>query len=72
MGEMHMPFPLKDGLDLEGFAIGDAITLTFEVRYDPDTDVPIMIQASNLEALSDDVALVIDPAESTDDAATQK
>lgn len=34
MNAMTMPFPPAPGLSLDGLAIGDAIELTFEVRWD--------------------------------------
>lgn len=69
MGEMHMPFPVKDGVSLEGFNIGDAISLTFEVRYDPETQIPVMIQATRLERLPEGTQLIF---ESDDDSSVQE
>lgn len=60
MGEMHMPFPIKDGVSLDEFEVGDAITLTFEVRYDPETQIPVMIQATRLRALPEGTLLVFE------------
>lgn len=60
MGAMHMPFPVKDGVSLDGFEVGQAIRLTFEVRYDPETQLPAMTQAIQLEPLPEDVRLSID------------
>lgn len=60
MGEMQMPFPLKEGLTLDEYEIGQAVTLTFEVRYDPETQIPIMVQASRLEPLPAETILVFE------------
>lgn len=34
MNEMVMPFPPAAGLSLDGFAVGDNVEFTFEVRWD--------------------------------------
>ncbi len=34
MNEMTMPFPLVEGVSLEGVAVGDPVEVTFEVEYD--------------------------------------
>lgn len=33
MDAMTMPFPPAEGLDLDGFAVGDKVTVTFEVTW---------------------------------------
>lgn len=53
MDSMNMPFPVAEGLDVSGLAIGDRILLTFEVEWDG--DVPY--QATKIEPLPDDVVL---------------
>lgn len=35
MNTMTMPFPLGDGVSLDGMQVGDIVELTFEVEYDP-------------------------------------
>ncbi len=38
MHSMTMPFPLAQGVELEGFATKDAVELTFEVRWNARRD----------------------------------
>ena len=33
MNEMTMGFPVAEGVSLEGFAVGDSVQFTFEVRW---------------------------------------
>jgi len=40
MGSMTMPFPLAEGLSLDGFAVGDKIEFTLEVNWDPEATPP--------------------------------
>lgn len=62
MGAMTMPFPsIKPDVSLDGFAVGDAISLTFEVEYDPVTRTPAGVVVTAADALPDDVELAIDP-----------
>ena len=35
MGSMEMPFPLAAGVSLDGFKVGDRVTLTFAVWRSP-------------------------------------
>jgi Cu/Ag efflux protein CusF len=37
MGAMTMPFPLAEGVSLEGLSVGDEVSLTFEVQFEPST-----------------------------------
>ena len=37
MNAMIMPFPLAEGLSLEGFEPGDKVEMTFEMRFKPKT-----------------------------------
>jgi len=41
MAEMQMPFPLAEGVSIEGLAIGDKIEFTFEVRWDRSRTPPL-------------------------------
>jgi len=60
MDSMNMPFPVADGVDLAGLAVGDKVWMTFEVDWDG--EVPY--QATKIDKLPADVELVFDrPAE---------
>ena len=37
MNAMIMPFPLAEGVSLEGFEPGDKVEMTFEMRFKPKT-----------------------------------
>lgn len=37
MNAMEMPFPVGEGVSLEGVAVGDKVLLTFEVQFQPST-----------------------------------
>jgi len=39
MESMTMPFPVAEGVSLEGLSPGDKIEFTFETRYAPDTQL---------------------------------
>lgn len=39
MDSMTMPFPVGEGVSLEGLSTGDKIEFTFETRYAPDTQL---------------------------------
>lgn len=41
MTEMQMPFPLAEGVSIEGLAIGDKLSFTFEVRWDRSRTPPL-------------------------------
>jgi hypothetical protein len=53
MDSMNMPFPVAEGLDLSGIAVGDKVHMTFEVEWEG--DVPY--QATQLEKLPEDAEL---------------
>ncbi|MEM8739265.1 MAG: copper-binding protein [Planctomycetota bacterium] len=54
MSAMTMPFPPAPTLDLEGFAVGDKVLVTFAVNWDADN----VWQATGLEKLPHDTPLV--------------
>ncbi|MFG0257082.1 MAG: hypothetical protein ACF8GE_04185 [Phycisphaerales bacterium JB043] len=60
MNEMTMPFPLAEGLSLEGYFVDDVIELTFEVHHDPETGINQGYEAVSLTRLSPDTQLVFD------------
>jgi Cu/Ag efflux protein CusF len=37
MGAMTMPFPLAEGVSVDGLSVGDKVSLTFEVQFEPST-----------------------------------
>ena len=37
MGAMTMPFPIAEGVSLDGLSVGDKVSLTFEVQFEPST-----------------------------------
>jgi Cu/Ag efflux protein CusF len=37
MNAMEMPFPVGEGVSLDGIAVGDKVILTFEVQFQPST-----------------------------------
>ena len=41
MAEMKMPFPVADGVSLDGIHVGDKIEMTFEVTWEPRTNLRI-------------------------------
>ncbi|MCW5776828.1 MAG: copper-binding protein [Phycisphaeraceae bacterium] len=41
MAEMQMPFPLAEGVSIEGLGIGDKVSFTFEVRWDRSRTPPL-------------------------------
>jgi len=61
MDEMQMPFPtIAHGVSLEGLEIGTAVSMVFEVEYDPETKTPMTIRVLRIQALSPDTKLTID------------
>lgn len=57
MRAMVMPFPVADGLSLDGLAPGAKVTLTFEVEYDPDSGMILGYRAIAIEPLDPATAL---------------
>ena len=60
MPAMHMPFPIQDGVSLESIKVGDPVTLTFEVEYDPQSKTPVDMYVTQIVALPDDTVLILD------------
>ena len=58
MDSMNMPFPVADGVDLAGLAVGDKVRLTFEVDWQG--DVPY--RATKIERLPADAELTFGKA----------
>jgi Cu/Ag efflux protein CusF len=54
MDEMTMGFPPAEGLDLDGFAVGDKVEVTFEVDWSPTRRG---YRATDLKQLADDLPL---------------
>ncbi len=57
MNTMTMPFPLKDGLALDGIAVGDKVEITFEVIYDLAKLSPVDWAAVSVKELPAETAL---------------
>lgn len=58
MGAMEMPFPMKEGLSLDGITLGNKIELTFEVEYDTAAKRPTNYRATRVVRLPDEARLV--------------
>lgn len=43
MSSMTMPFPVADGIDLDGVAVGDPVEITMEIDWDGDP--PVLVTA---------------------------
>lgn len=61
MDTMTMPFPLKEGVSLDGFAVGDKVELAFEVDFDAATDALLGYRATGLTKLPADTVLDFTP-----------
>lgn len=62
MDAMAMPFPIvNDSVSLAGLAVGDAVTLTFDVTYDATTLTPAEVVVTGVSPLPAGVRLSIDP-----------
>lgn len=61
MSTMTMPFPLKNGLSLEGIAIGDKVELTFDVIFDVKKDSPVDWYAVSVKELPPETVLDFSP-----------
>lgn len=61
MDTMNMPFPLKEGVSLEGFAVGDKVELAFEVDFDAATDALLGYRATGLTKLPAETVLDFTP-----------
>lgn len=57
MNTMIMPFPLAEGLSLEGLSEGQPVTLTFEVDFDVERDTLTGYRATKIEPLPEDTVL---------------
>lgn len=51
MNTMVMPFPLKDGVSLDGIEVGDKVEITFEVIYDTAKQTPVDWDAVGVKEL---------------------
>lgn len=51
MKSMTMPFPVAEGLSLDGLKVGEAIELTFAVDYDPKTGKVSSFRATAVKPL---------------------
>jgi Cu/Ag efflux protein CusF len=61
MDTMTMPFPLRDGVSLEGIAVGDKVEVTFEVIYDLVKKSPVDWDAVSVKELPAETALDFSP-----------
>jgi len=66
MGSMTMPFGAPAELDLAGFAAGDRVEATFEVRWKADR---MPLRVTRLAKLPAGTALAFDPPPAVDDGA---
>ena len=61
MASMSMPFPnLADGVSLAGLTVGEPISMTFEVEYDPGTGGPVGVVVTAITPLPPDTTLSFD------------
>ena len=60
MASMTMPFPLKEGVSIDGLSVGQAVEMTFEVTYDHESKSPINVQATKITPLPKDTVLVFE------------
>ena len=61
MSAMIMPFPdIATGVSLDGLNVGQAVTFTFHVEYDPDTQMPVGMLVTAIAPLPQGTALTID------------
>lgn len=61
MSAMTMPFPLKDGVTLDGIAVGDKVEITFEVIYDLQKKTPVDWEAVSVKELPAETVLDFSP-----------
>lgn len=66
MGPMVMPFPLKDGVSLEGIDVGDKVDLTFEVVYNVAEQMPTDYHTIRVVELPADTVLDFSPLRKRD------
>lgn len=69
MNTMTMPFPLGEGVSIDGLEVGDIVKLTFEVEYDPGFTKLRRYYTVKIEELPADTQLDFSPlpASSQDD-----
>ena len=59
MDSMNMPFPVAEGLSLEGLEVGDPVVFTLEVDWDGDP----AYQVTRIERLPEGTELIWDEAQ---------
>lgn len=61
MSAMIMPFrDIAQGVSLAGLRVGQAVTFTFHVEYDPDSQMPVGVLVTAISPLPEGAALTID------------
>ena len=70
MASMTMPFPLKEGVSIDGLSVGQAVEMTFEVTYDYESKSPINVQTTKISPLPKDTVLVFEHTDAATSAPT--
>jgi len=68
MNTMTMPFPVAEGVSLEGIGVGDAVEFTFEVDFDTEKDRPSGFRLTEIRRLGEGTALEFTPLPRKDGA----
>ncbi len=68
MNTMTMPFPVAEGVSLDGIAVGDVVEFTFEVDFDTEKDRPSAFRLTEIRRLPEGTALEFTPLPRKDEA----